>query len=229
LDSFIGLRHPERVGTFHIIGDDVLADYVKAGAGGVLIVSHHGNAELCRTTLSAQFGQVVNVLLHTKQAVRYNELLKSIRPDFLAHTIQVSEIGPNTAVDLMARVERGEWIAIAGDRPPLTGVERTSWVPFLGDPAPFSQGPYVLASLLGCPVFLLFCVRTGEGHTVHVEHFADKIDLPRRQKEPALAELAARYARRLEHHCLSAPDQWYNFFDFWGSPTRQDNQGNDVG
>jgi predicted LPLAT superfamily acyltransferase len=23
------------------------------------------------------------------------------------------------------------------------------------------------------------------------------------------------YARRLEHYCLQAPDQWFNFYDFW--------------
>jgi hypothetical protein len=25
----------------------------------------------------------------------------------------------------------------------------------------------------------------------------------------------ARYASRLEAHCLLAPTQWFNFFDFW--------------
>jgi predicted LPLAT superfamily acyltransferase len=25
----------------------------------------------------------------------------------------------------------------------------------------------------------------------------------------------ARYAQRLEHYCLMAPLQWFNFFDFW--------------
>ena len=31
-----------------------------------------------------------------------------------------------------------------------------------------------------------------------------------------LRELAAAYAGRLEHYCLTAPLQWFNFFDYWG-------------
>ncbi|HET7594731.1 MAG TPA: acyltransferase, partial [Stellaceae bacterium] len=77
------------------------------------------------------------------------------------------------------------------------------------------QGPYVLAHLLGCPVYLMFCLREGGRYRVYFERFADRIELPRRGKEAALADLAARYARRLEAYCLRDPFQWYNFFDFW--------------
>jgi predicted LPLAT superfamily acyltransferase len=28
-------------------------------------------------------------------------------------------------------------------------------------------------------------------------------------------ELVAAYAGRLEHHTLTAPYQWFNFFDYW--------------
>jgi predicted LPLAT superfamily acyltransferase len=27
----------------------------------------------------------------------------------------------------------------------------------------------------------------------------------------------ARYAERLEHYARSAPDNWFNFHDFWGT------------
>jgi predicted LPLAT superfamily acyltransferase len=61
----------------------------------------------------------------------------------------------------------------------------------------------------------MFCLREGSGHTVHFEKFANTVLLPRYDRERALANLAARYARRLEHYCLQAPLQWYNFYDFW--------------
>jgi predicted LPLAT superfamily acyltransferase len=38
-----------------------------------------------------------------------------------------------------------------------------------------------------------------------------------------VAELAALYARHLEHHCLRFHRQWFNFFDFW--PRDQQGQG----
>jgi predicted LPLAT superfamily acyltransferase len=180
-------------------------------------VSHHGNVEVCRGTLAAGLGQVVNILLHTRHAVRYNEMLSRVCPGYMAHTIQVGEIDPGTAIDLMTRVERGEWIATAGDRPPLSGEARVSRAPFLGAPAPFGQGPYILASLLRCPVLLLFCVQTEDGYRVTFEEFASRIELPARRKESALEGWVRTYAARLQEHCLGDPLQWYNFFDFWAA------------
>ncbi len=217
LDNFIALRAPDRAGAIELVGGGALEDYARAGVGGVLIVSHHGNVDICRASLVARLGRVVNILLHTRQAVRYNEMLRRVRPEYMAHTIQVSEIGPDTAIDLLTRVERGEWVAIAGDRPPLSGEGRVSRVDFLGEPAPFSQGPYILASLLRCPVLLLFCVRDGAGYRVTFEPFAARIELPARRKQAALEGWVGAYVARLQEHCLRDPLQWYNFFDFWAA------------
>jgi predicted LPLAT superfamily acyltransferase len=218
LDTFIAWADPERTGPIAVDGAEPLHRLAAEGRGALLSVSHLGNAELSRACLRMRFEKDINVLLHTRHAVRYNRLIRSVRPDAADHTIQVTDIGPETAIDLTERVERGEWIAIAGDRTPVEFNGRVSMVPFLGRDAPFSQGPYVLAALMGCPVYLMFCLREGEGHRVTFEPFAERIDLPRRGKDAALTELAARYARRLEFHCLRDPLQWYNFFDFWADP-----------
>ncbi len=217
LDNFIALIRPEQVGPIRVDNGEALAAYVRTGVGGLMIISHHGNVDVCRGTLAAELGQVVNILLHTRHAVRYNEILSRVWPGYMAHALQVGEIDPATAIDLIARVERGEWIATAGDRPPLSGEGRVSRVDFLGAPAPFGQGPYILASLLRCPVLLLFCVRTAEGYRVTFETFASRIVLPARRKEAALVGWVRAYAARLQEHCLGDPLQWYNFFDFWAA------------
>jgi predicted LPLAT superfamily acyltransferase len=112
-------------------------------------------------------------------------------------------------------VERGEWLAMAADRTPVGGGGRVARVPFLGAPAAFPLGPWVLAGLLGCPVFLLFCLRDADGHTLYLERFAEQVALPRGGRDAALTGLAARYALRLQHFTLQAPRQWYNFYRFW--------------
>lgn len=218
LDTFIAWADPDRTGPIAVDGAEALDRLAAEGRGAVMIVTHLGNAELSRARLATRFEKDINVLLHTRHAVRYNRLIRSVRPDAADHTIQVTDVGPETAIDLKERVERGEWIAIAGDRTPVEFNGRISMVPFLGRDAPFSQGPYVLAALMGCPVFLMFCLREGDSHRVTFEPFAERIELPRRNKDEALTELAVRYARRLEHHCLRDPLQWYNFFDFWADP-----------
>ena len=218
LDTFIARSAPQCCGPIAVNGGEELDRLSAEGKGVLLIVSHLGNSELSRACLSERFRKIINALVYTRHAALYNRIVKIAQPDVEAHTIQVTEVGPATAVVLKERIERGEWIAIAGDRTPLAGEARCSRVAFLGDEAPFSHGPYVLAALMGCPVYLMFCLREGDGHAVYFEHFADRIELPRRNRTKFLAELAARYAQRLEHHCLRSPMQFYNFFDFWSSP-----------
>ena len=218
LDTFIARSAPQCCGPIAVNGGEELDRLSAEGKGVLLIVSHLGNSELSRACLSERFRKIINALVYTRHAALYNSIAKIAQPDVEAHTIQVTEVGPATAVVLKERIERGEWIAIAGDRTPLAGEARCSRVAFLGDEAPFSHGPYVLAALMGCPVYLMFCLREGDGHAVYFEHFADRIELPRRNRTKFLAELAARYAQRLEHHCLRSPMQFYNFFDFWSSP-----------
>ena len=124
-------------------------------------------------------------------------------------------MGADTAIALEQRVENGDWLFIAGDRTPVGGGRRTSAAPFLGTPAEFSQGPYLLAALLDCPVYLFFCRREGERYGLRVERLADRIVLPRGRRGEELAAYAATYAARLEKHVLEDPFQWYNFYDFW--------------
>jgi predicted exporter/predicted LPLAT superfamily acyltransferase len=215
LDAFIAWARPERGSPLTVVNAEPIDALAARGKGGLLIVSHLGNAELCRARLTTCFSRHIQVLLHSRNAVHYTRILRAIRPEVGDHTIQVTEIGPDTAIRLKERIDRGEWIAIAGDRTPVLSNGRVSRVPFLGEPAPFSQGPYILAALMDCPVFLMFCLRDGAGYRVTFEPFAERVDLPRRDREAALAGYAARYAARLQYYCLQSPREWYNFYDFW--------------
>ena len=90
--------------------------------------------------------------------------------------------------------------------------------PFLGATAPFPIGPWVLAAVLGVPVFLMWPTAEGRGFRVCFEHFRDRITLPRKNREAALQVLATEFAARLEAQVRRTPLQWFNFFDFWARP-----------
>jgi predicted LPLAT superfamily acyltransferase len=195
---------------------DALMRMAADPRGAVIVVSHHGNAEFSQAMLAPDMRGRLTVLVHTRHAENYNRILSKFRPTAGGRMLQVTEFDPQTAILLKERIEVGEWVAIAGDRVPVLSEGRVSRVPFLGDPADFSQGPWIIAALLECPVYLLFCRReSGERWRLSVELFADHVALPRGRREEALAEYAAAYARRLERECREAPWQWYNFFDFW--------------
>ncbi len=216
LDSVVAAQSPAAIGPVRVVDPDGLAQVAARGRGGMVVVSHLGNADLSRVAMGGRLARGMTVLMHTHHAAQYNRLLDRLHGDPLNRTLQVTELGPETAIDLQQRVERGEWLAMAADRTPVGGRGRVARVPFLGAPAAFALGPWVLAGLLGCPVFLLFCLRDADGgHTVHLELFAERVALPRGGRDGALADLAERYARRLEHYTLLAPRQWYNFYDYW--------------
>lgn len=225
LDSLIGWARPEDAGPVEIVGREAVEPYLGGRRGALLIVSHLGNAEIARAALAGLVGRPVHVLMHTVQARRYNAILRSVRPDAGANVIEVTDIGIDTAIALSERIERGEWLVIAGDRIPVMSHGRVSEAMFLGQPAPFSQGPYILAALLNCPVLTLFCLREGAGHRAYFEGFSEAVVLPRKARAEALAGHAARYAQRLERYCLQQPLQWYNFFDFWAAPAAAEGSG----
>jgi predicted LPLAT superfamily acyltransferase len=189
--------------------------------GAVFIVSHHGNVDVSRALLDAKNRERVVVLMHTRHAENYNRVLREFSPDAAVNTLQVTEMGPDTAIALQQRVEGGDWLFIAGDRTPVGGGRRTSTARFMGADAEFSQGPYLMALLLDCPVYLFFCQRVGARYELRVERLAERIVLPRGRRTEALADYAAAYAARLEKHVLEDPFQWYNFYDFWRPATQQ--------
>ena len=186
--------------------------------GILLIVSHLGNIEISRALLDERQRSRIKLLVHTLHARNFARILQQFRPAAIVDTIQVTEVNPGTMIALKEVIEDGGWVAVAGDRTPVTADARVSRAPFLGHDAPFPQGPYLLAHLLECPVYLMFCLRRNGGYRLYFEKFADRITLPRRDKSAALAQWAARYASRLESFCLIDPLQWYNFFDFWRAP-----------
>ncbi|MEG0860939.1 MAG: glycosyl transferase [Pseudomonas sp.] len=212
LDVWNGKLRLEQI---DIIDPALLRPQLRGERGQMLVGAHLGNLEVCRAL--AELGEQVtmNVLVHTRHAERFNRLLGEAGASNL-RLIQVSELDPAIMLQLSQRLERGEWLAIAGDRIPLHGA-RTVEVDFLGHPAAFPQGPWLLAGLLKCPLNLLFCLKQQGRYQVILEPFAAAIEWRRSQRDQVIAEWAQRYAERLGHYCLQAPQQWFNFYPFWKS------------
>ena len=185
--------------------------------GGVIIVSHLGNNEMT-SALAERFTDVgVTMLVYTRHAKKFNHLMKSAQQRSDIRLMQVVDITPATAMMLSDRVSNGEYIAIAGDRTPVTGQHRVSRVQFLGAKASLPQGAFILAGVLACPVYLLFCIKQGTEYNLYLEQFTERFELPRRERQTVVGVAVQQYADRLAHYCTLAPLQWFNFFPFWRS------------
>lgn len=189
--------------------------------GALIIGSHLGNLEVSRALSMQRPGLKINVLSHTGNAANFNNLIDQAGTNSRINIIEVSEINPGTAVMLNDRIAAGEFIITSGDRTPLSSDAKTTMVDFLGRPAKFPQGPFILASILKCPVFTLFCTRAEKGSDkkfdFHITPFADEIRLPRKQRDQALIEHVQKFSDCLAAHCAKTPLQWYNFFPFWNN------------
>jgi len=100
---------------------------------------------------------------------------------------------------------------------PVGDDKRVCKADFFGEKASFPVGPYVLASLLHCPVYLLHCFRIEGNYRVVIEFFEDTIQLPRKNKHQAYEKAANKFAQALEKQVVRSPLQWFNFYDFWDS------------
>ncbi|MEQ8285291.1 glycosyltransferase [Thalassospira sp.] len=194
---------------------DSLFSYIPRDQAIILFVSHFGNIELVRAIASRDRNFRVNVLLHQKNAARFGRVLQQLAPESQVDLIEVSEIGPDTAILLREKAERGEWIVIAADRVAIGARDKSVSVPFIGQNASFPQGPFILAHLLQCPVYMVAAWREGRRFNISWEKLSERIDLPRNDRTAKITEHARTYASWLEKLVVQQPLQWFNFYDFW--------------
>ncbi len=196
-------------------GELNLEHIMASDKGGMILVSHLGNMEFCRAAARGSHKFRLHVLLHSKNSERFNRMLRAFNPLSKVNIIEVTDIGPDTILYLKELISQGDWIIIAGDRVPVKGTGRVSLAPFLGKDAPFSQGPYILASLLDCPVYTAIAIREGKKFKVFVDLFAEKVILNRSSRMTDIQGYAHQFSAHLEKYVLLYPYQWFNFFDFW--------------
>jgi predicted LPLAT superfamily acyltransferase len=201
-------------------GRELVDELVREGKGAILLSSHLGSFDMLRE-LSAQTGIVLNVLMFTRHAVVINSFFEKLQAGRNLRLIRVEPGSLSAAFEMRAALARGEFVGILGDRIWPSEEHRTVAVSFLGRPARFPLGPYLLQGVLGCPMLLTSCVRTGPArYTATTQRFAPAGVIARGERLKHAEQCAARFAARLEEGCVANPNQWFNFFQFWRSAER---------
>lgn len=217
LDKLLAMAGRYPLARVQMRGAEAVRTQALRGQGGVLVTAHTGCLELCQALAEKAPDLKVNVLVHTRHAENFNRILARLNPQRGVELIEVSELDMGLTLKLAERVAAGEFLAIAGDRVPVRG-SKTARVPFLGGEADFPVGPYLIAGLLGCPLFLMLSLHEGEGYALEFELLAEKVGLPRRAREAALAEHTRRFADALAARLRRSPYDWFNFYAFWDRP-----------
>lgn len=197
-------------------GKEILMQLAAAQRGAIIIVPHIGNMDLCRVLAQEIAGIQLTVLMHTKHAQRFMNLLAKTNQTSAMNILQVSDFSLAMATELSSRVAQGEFIAIAGDRTPLSN-ESTLTVDFLGHPAPFPIGPYALAQACQCPLILMIAAKEKNIYRLKLSLLADSQEhkTTRADRKNYFHQSIKNFANNLEQQCIKTPFQWFNFFPFW--------------
>jgi predicted LPLAT superfamily acyltransferase len=205
---------------FHTHGIESFHRLRAQGRGALVLGAHLGSFDALRL-LADRSGFKANVLMFTANAERINTVFRELSPASEARVIQVEPSAVQTVFAIRECLRRGELVCMLSDRVEPGSGRRTCIVPLLGSPVELPQAPFLLAHLLGCPVVLMLGLRTGpRRYEIFAEMLAERVTLPRSERERAVEERVRDYAGRLERHCLEAPFQWFNFYDYWGDADR---------
>jgi predicted LPLAT superfamily acyltransferase len=182
--------------------------------GAILLGAHLGSFEAMRAVGSFQ-DFPINILAYWENARLITRFLDEVGADFRGRVIEIRPGDPSYIFAVQEAIDAGEMVAVLGDR---IGVnEKTATVEFLGAPARLPIGPYTMAAVLKCPIYLTFGLYSPPNrYDLYCEPLCERLELPRRGRQEVIASYAQRYADRLAHYCRKAPDNWFNFFDFWG-------------
>jgi predicted LPLAT superfamily acyltransferase len=212
MDRFMFLT--KRTEAFKITrtGSENLAALRSSGKGAILLGAHLGSFQ-AMSAVASSVNFRIRIVGDFRNAERINRVLREFNPAAEARVIQISD-GVDFVIAIKEAIEAGELVGILGDR--VRPGEAWAFADFLGSQAAFPTGPYALASVLQCPIYLTFGLyHEPNRYDLYCEPFAEGVRVPRRERSKVFQGQVQQFANRLSHYTRMAPNNWFNFFDFW--------------
>jgi predicted LPLAT superfamily acyltransferase len=211
LDKVVVMAGIDNKFTYEFDGEDNLRQIVKGGRGGILLSAHVGNWEAAGHLLR-RLETRINVVMYDGEHQQIKDYLQKvtggrnlnvilIRPD-MSHVYAMGEA-----------LQKNELICLHADR--FLEGNKTMVANFLGEEAQFPQGPFLLSSSFKVPVSVVFAFKESATHY----HFYGSTLLERSSEESKtdfIDRLLSIFVYQLEQKVKMYPEQWFNYFNFWG-------------
>jgi len=191
-------------------GRDLVRQALSEHKGLIVLGMHLGQWDLALIAL-ARLGFPITAVMRREDedAARFAAAARR------AAGIRVAHAGedPRLMIRLLESLRRNEIVALQGDRP---YGQRSVSTRLFGRETKIAAGPLDLARASGASILPSALVL--EGHRHYRMVYGDLLHVDRNRPEDGPGEASADLlARALESIIGRYPDQWFNFYDFWGA------------
>lgn len=196
--------------TYNFDGEENLREIVSLKKGGLLLSAHIGNWDIAGH-LFTRLNTPIHIVMFDGEQEKIKEWLASVTgkksiniiviKNDLSHIYEISEV-----------LKNNELVCLHADR--FLEGNKTFSADFLGGKARFPMGPFVLASTFKVPVSYVFAVKESN---LHYHFFASSIkNYEYLEKERVMQEMLLEFTKEMEVKIKRYPEQWFNYYNFWG-------------
>ncbi len=189
-------------------GHHYLTKMASQDKGGILISAHVGNWEIAGHFLK-NANRPVNVIMFDVEHEAIKRVLKKSLKNRAFKIITVKEDFSHL-LDISRALSNNEFICIHGDRILNDGREKIYQTNFLGRPVKIPRGPFELAVRFGVPYLFVFAIKESN-RDYNFYAFEGK-----EESEGNVEAMIRDYIGHIEHVLQPHPEQWFNFYDYWG-------------
>jgi KDO2-lipid IV(A) lauroyltransferase len=197
------------------VGAEYMAQALREGKGAICITPHLGNWEMGGLLLAFRGGSL-NVLSLDEPDPRTKAFRGRFRHSKGIRELYIKAGGedPFSTIELVKALRNNEIVAMLGDR---QDSPNTMDVDFFGRRTQFPMGAGMLAMMTGAPVLPVFVVmEKGWKYRGIIEKPIYFDGSKRGERERVIREGMQKIARVFEDYIRRYPDQWYNFYSYWG-------------
>jgi len=185
--------------------------HLNEGESGFMMLSSHvGNYEQAGYALESDRKQFYALVYAGESATVMNERGKQ----FVGSNIHMIPVQADMShlFRINKALDDGDIVSMPADR--CFGSVKSVECRFFGAPAKFPLGPFATAVQKEVSTLAVTVIKTGRrSYTAFVRPVECDMTLPRKQQMTALAQA---FADSLESVVSRYPQQWYNYFEFWG-------------
>ena len=196
---------------FQLTIDDYDLRTDLAHGGVFFIITHTGNIELMRNLILKKDYKKSNVFMQKSHCETFNNFINSLSQTSDITVYPVEEIGVETALDIKSKLSEGEVVLMAGDRLSAQNTNKCYDAKLLGRKVKLPLGTLKFALMMDAPIYLLACLKNDDGSFRIISEKFSKDE----SRSDNLNNLQKQFVNYLEKITLSAPYQFYNFYDFF--------------